>query len=383
MLLSRSICAAIIAGIALSSVAAAYAEDSPKTPKQPKPYTLWTGEQNPADVNSLPDVPGIVYSLPHELEEGWRFLHGAAVIHYKNQLFVNWAHNPGEENTSTELVRGRRSDDGGKTWGEAEIPAPGFSEDRSRHSHGTFLEHGGKLWCFVANFGEGEPKGTFPGLGTEAFTLNDETNQWDSQGIVARDCWPMDAPVKMSDGNWIMGGLTSKITSCVAISHGDNLTKWETVHINWPEGRGFLETSLIVDDDEITAFIRSEEGAVAISVSKDYGRTWSEVMKANYPMAASQPFADVLSTGQRYLISNIRNRHTLAIAVSKPGEKTLDKVWRVRHGQEPADYAGKVRGGSWAYPYAYEHDGKLYVVYSVRKRECELAIIPISSLVVE
>lgn len=122
---------------------------------------------------------------------------------------------------------------------------------------------------------------------------------------------------------------------------------------------------------------------MAIAVSQDYGRTWSEVMKANYPMAASQPFADLLSTGQRYLISNINNRNTLAIAVSKLGESTLSKVWSIRHGAGPDDYQGKIRGGNYACPYAYEHDGKLYVVYSDRKRECEMAILSVDSLAVE
>lgn len=381
MLFSRSLWGTLIASIVLSTATVTHAEDAAKTQKQYKFYTLWTGEQNPEEIESLPDVPGIRYSLPHGVEKGWDFLHGAAVVEHKGQLLVNWAHNPGKENTATELVRGRRSDDGGKTWGEAELVAPGFEGPR-RHSHGVFLEQDGKLWCFVSNFGEGEPKGLFSGLRTEAFTLNEQTNDWDSQGIVANDCWPMDAPMKMADGNWIMGGLTSKIRSCVAISHGDDLTKWDTVPIPWPEGRGFLETSILVEDDQVTAFIRNQ-GWVAISVSKDYGRTWSEVMKGNYPMAASQPFAGKLSTGQSYLLSNIRNRHTLAIAVSKPGEKTFSRVWRVRHGEGPEDYAGAVRGGAWAYPYAYEHDAKLYVVYSVRKRECEMAIIPISSLTVE
>jgi len=382
MVYSRSALSMLLASLALGiGATASPVVRAADAPKQYKPYTLWTGEQDPADVANLPDVPGVEYSMPHVSEPGWQFLHGAAVIHHNGQLFVNWAHNPGAENTASELVRGRRSRDGGKTWGEAEFPAPGFEGPR-RNSHGVFHEQNGKLWCFVSNFGIGEPKGVFPGLGAEAFTLNEETGGWVSQGVVAKNFWPLDAPSKMADGNWIMGGLTSKITSCVAISHGDDLTKWDTVNINWPEGRGFLETSVIVEDDEVIALIRNNDW-VAVSESKDYGRTWSEVMKANYPMAPSKPYADKLSTGQRYLVSNIGDRNTLVIAVSKPDEKTLSKVWRVRYGKAPANYAGKIKGGDWAYPYAYEHDGKLYVVYSVRKRECEMAIIPISSLTVK
>ena len=31
-------------------------------------------------------------------------------------------------------------------------------------------------------------------------------------------------------------------------------------------------------------------------------------------------------------------------------------------------------------PYGYEHDGKLYVVYSVGKEDCGLSVVPIESL---
>ena len=43
-------------------------------------------------------------------------------------------------------------------------------------------------------------------------------------------------------------------------------------------------------------------------------------------------------------------------------------------------FEGAYKGGSWAYPNAVEQDGKLYVVYSVNKEDCELSIIPLEGL---
>jgi len=190
----------------------------------------------------------------------------------------------------------------------------------------------------------------------------------------------MDHPTPMDNGSWIMGGLDRNWRSVVAISRGRNLTQWDTIAIPYPEGMGFLETSVIVDGPNVTAFIRNSP-TVAVATSRDFGRSWSAVGQSNYPMSAAQPFASTLSTGQRYLISNIGNRDTLVIAVSRPGQSEFVRAWSIRNGRKPeVDYQGRTAGGAWAYPCAYEHDDKLYVVYSVRKLECELAIIPIGAL---
>ncbi|NQT86116.1 hypothetical protein HQ560_05085, partial [bacterium] len=88
-----------------------------------------------------------------------------------------------------------------------------------------------------------------------------------------------------------------------------------------------------------------------------------------------------LSTGQLYLLSNVKNRDTLAVSVGRPGELTLLSIWRIRHGKSgPPRFRGRAKSKQWCYPYGYEHDGKLYVVYSIGKEDCGLSVIPISSL---
>jgi len=46
---------------------------------------------------------------------------------------------------------------------------------------------------------------------------------------------------------------------------------------------------------------------------------------------------------------------------------------------------GKGWGGfpEWSYPYAIEHNGQLYIIYSVNKEDCEVSIIPLRALAVE
>jgi hypothetical protein len=99
-------------------------------------------------------------------------------------------------------------------------------------------------------------------------------------------------------------------------------------------------------------------------------------------MAASKPYCGRLSTGQRYLVFNADpSRDTLAIAVSKPCEKQLCMVWKIRQGVSPQPlYPGSAKTPSWSYPYAVEYDGNLYVVYSAGKEDCDMAVIPVKSL---
>lgn len=98
-------------------------------------------------------------------------------------------------------------------------------------------------------------------------------------------------------------------------------------------------------------------------------------------MPRAKAYLGKLSTGQLYLLSNLGNRNTLVISVSRPGEHTLSRLWRIRHGKSiPPRFPGQAKGKQWSYPYGYEHDGELHIVYSVGKEDCGLSVIPVASL---
>jgi hypothetical protein len=227
----------------------------------------------------------------------------------------------------------------------------------------------------------------------EAFVLDEEASLWKSRGVVAAEgFWPMAEPVKMDDGNWILAGLRvgAGNPAAVAISKGDDFTRWSVVPIPKPEGiKMWGESAIIVDGEEVLNLSRYGGKAVAlVSVSRDYGRSWTEMRESNLPMATSKPYAGVLSTGQRYLIGNTtagcgHSRDPLTIAVSRPGEKLVSKVWIIRRGQQEG--LDDPDGTRLCYPYAAEYDGHLYVVYSVghlpaNQNSAELAVIPVKEL---
>ncbi|MCL4202273.1 MAG: hypothetical protein KJ000_07245 [Pirellulaceae bacterium] len=93
-----------------------------------------------------------------------------------------------------------------------------------------------------------------------------------------------------------------------------------------------------------------------------------------------------------------RRRSPLTIAVSRPGQRELSRVFVIRHALFPEGSGESHERAALAYPYAVEHGGRLYVGYSNsgggvgrtgegRERwnnnSAELAIIPVSALLDE
>jgi hypothetical protein len=147
---------------------------------------------------------------------------------------------------------------------------------------------------------------------------------------------------------------------------------------------------VIVEGKRITNLSRYGKRARALlSVSEDYGRTWTPTAPSNLPMATSKPYAGTLSTGQRYLVCTTTadtggRRSPLTIAVSKPGEPLFSKVFLVRTSVFDRTPGVSAPNADFSYPYAVEHEGKLYLGYTHKSHMAnELAVIPVDALRVE
>lgn len=365
------------------------------------PVPLWDERVPLLKTAELPMLEDVRFSVikPYEFKsDGYRFLHGVGLCFHKGRLYASFGHNQGGENTDTEEARFCVSDDEGKTWSEVRTIDSG--EGPVGVSHGAFLSHNGRLWAF-----QGAYTGTMSGVHTRAYVLDEPSNQWQAKGTVIEDgFWPMQEPQKMDDGNWIMAGLKvgDGNPAIVAISHGDDFTKWDAVPI--PHSKGLKmwgESTVIVSGNQITNISRYGDKAEAlVATSKDYGRTWSEMRPSNLPMTTSKPAAGMLSNGQRYLVCTTtadsgKRRSPLTIAVSKPGEPLFSKVFVIRHA-EFLDGPGESHPkAALSYPYAIEHEGSLYIGYSNsgdkstrvgtgrqlwNNNSAEVAVIPINQL---
>ena len=190
----------------------------------------------------------------------------------------------------------------------------------------------------------------------------------------------------MANGDYITGGQDKDGLPVVAVSRGENFLKWDSILI--PFGAAlqpsYADSTVCSDGNLVTAVIRGGGGVTWVSVSKDDGRTWSRAAASNLSMPRAKASLGRLNNGQRYLISNLKNRDTLIISVSRLGELAFSSMFRIRRGKSKAPrFASRAKSSQWSYPYGYEYDNKLYVVYSIGKEDCGLTTIPLDSLVIK
>ncbi|MCP4953363.1 MAG: exo-alpha-sialidase, partial [Proteobacteria bacterium] len=360
----------VIALLSIFSIMPSWAND-------PAPFPIWKSGVALAKAEELPEIRNVDFHVIKKWDknsDGYTFLHGVALEQHKGKLYASFGHNKGAENTVSEEAQYRVSEDGGRTWGALKVIDAGGEPDLAV-SHGVFLVHQGALWAF-----QGAYYGKMKRIHTRAYRLNQKTSKWEKHGVVVKDgFWPMNQPEKMADGNWIMPGLAAGPYSnkgifhaAVAISHGNNLTKWDFVKIPVAKNVKAMwgESAIFVDGKTIFNIARYGANPMAlVAKSEDFGRNWSPSTVSNLPMTTSKPAAGVLSTGQRYLVcttakGNGGKRTPLTIALSEPNENRFSKIFvirRSRHDGKPGESADRL---SLSYPYAMEHDGNLYVGYS-------------------
>lgn len=353
---------------------------------------VWNNKLPFPSQEDMPYPNGVKDIMVHRAgSDDYNFLHDAAIVEHKNILFAAWYNCPKGEMQESSLIRGRRSADDGFTWSDVEIIACDKDKKGIMYVPISFLSYDDTLYAFISNMEGG------PDLVTrcEVFILNEKNNSWNSSGFITGPFLPNSAPVEMKNGNFIMAGRMANKSGekptipAVAISHDDKLTEqWDVVPLNYngklPSGENpdFPETTVIIDGNNIIAFVRNNSQYPILFTSDDYGHTWSDPQVHNFPFASSKIYAGTLSTGQNYVLSNLVSkgyRDLLTIAVSHPGNKQFSKMWKIRDG-----YSDKLEAGSeWSYPCAIEYTEKLYIVYTSEKHNCCLTIIPISSLKME
>ena len=364
------------------------------------PKILWGPKQElplARDIANIEDVSFHVIKKWDRDKDGYTFLHGVGLAWHEDKLFASIGHNKGAENTVTEEAQYRVSKDGGKSWGPLRVIDSG-DEPSLAISHGVFASVDGTLWAF-----HGAYYNRMERIHTRAYSLDASTGRWTQHGVVVRDgFWPMNQPVRMADGNWIMPGLSGGryssdrvFPAAVAISHGDDMTQWDYVPIPVGEGidRMWGESALWLDGSRVFNVARYGGGASALlASSSDFGREWTPSGISNLPMATSKPAAGTLSTGHHYLVcttasGNGGRRAPLTIALTEPGSNVFSRVHVIRRALNAGHPGESAASLSLSYPCAVEYEGRLYVGFSNnggRKgnlNSAELAIIPINKLV--
>ena len=112
--------------------------------------------------------------------------------------------------------------------------------------------------------------------------------------------------------------------------------------------------------------------------SEDGGKSWTEVIRSNFPDAMSRIHAGRLSDGRFYLIGNqtrnFMNRNFFSIMLSDDGAK-FNRIIRLIEEPTHQRFKGHLKVDGYQYPNCLIEKDKLLVVYSVNKEDIEIGII--------
>jgi hypothetical protein len=363
---------------------------------EPSLFPVWDPKVPFPAVHDMLD-PAVVTHITVERakSEGYHYLHEATIAYHRGIFYAAFAnHRTMECGDYDELIRGCTSPDA-IHWTEPEIwvQAPMIGGDS--HNHPLLVEHNDTLYGFFVCWREEH----YPT--TELFTLNDETGKWVYHPESAIHGFvPFCTPQYMSNGNWVLGGEHHWYEAAVAISDGDDFTKWKMIDIPRPGSikLKYPECAVVSQGNRLLVVCRPSPAdnvnvpgglTAPVSESFDYGRTWTPLTASNFPLAPSQPFSGRLSTGQNYLLTNSLEdeRTLLSIAVTGPEGGLFRKIFTVRRTQWPAiryfrfmDRSCVGQPTQLAYPGAIELNSNLYIIYSQGKEDCALTIIPVEAL---
>jgi hypothetical protein len=355
-------------------------------------YPLWHPDTTVPTRDELTRPNGARDVLVHHGDtDRYHFLHDTCIAAHDGELHTAWYNCPDREIHGESVIRGRRSPDAGQTWSDVETILADESGEGLHSVPPQLYVDSGKLYCFV-----GVMVGPDLIRRCDLYVRDDKSGMWQLVGKIADAFQQNTAPVRMANGEYILPGRRSAeidgYSDMSAVAICDRIDgDWQLVTLPTgdlckphPETTVYADTDHTMGTELISALVRNDGGFPQVFESRDFGRTWFGPISQNMPIGAAKMYAGKLSTGQRYLLSNVNSdgyRELLTISVSAPDSEQLSRMWSIRNGADWSVEGAKI-GSEWSYPSAIENDGMLYVVYTSEKRHCAMTAIPVESLAV-
>ena len=139
------------------------------------------------------------------------------------------------------------------------------------------------------------------------------------------------------------------------------------------------------DDERIWMWHRDESGSccLGVALSEDGGRTWTEVMRSNFPDSMARVFAGRLNDGRFFIVGNSTYQHMdrnfFTVSISPHGTK-FDKMYQLVHEPTRQRFAGHLKGHGYQYPSCLVEGDTLFIGYSVNKEDIEVGILDTTKL---
>ncbi len=345
----------------------------------------WQKEKIYPVAHSKPE--GMTCSMIHDADAEYPFLHDTMIAYLGGRLLCAWYNCSENEIVGKTVIRGRWSEDGGKTWSTPEVIAQAAAGSGLHMVPAIFSEENGVTYAYITEMSAHDrPVGYCCYQYAEA--------AWRQIAHFDTPLLFNTQPVRLQDGRLMSAGRMSAavgelpLIPCVMFSSAQAPAKWTVQQLPGPWRYGcyplvFPETTLLAEGSHLTAVTRNDGGAAQVFESYDNGATFSEPKDVGLPVGASKVCGGTLQSGAQYLIYNEitkpASRNKLVIALRKNSHADFERVYTLFEGEE-------IHGGPmWHYPCAVEQAGVLYVSCTSSKpndvrRQAAVAVIPVVAL---
>lgn len=301
---------------------------------------------------------------------------------YEGRYFSIWSQSAvGEEDPDQHLVYATSRD--GRQWSAPQVLAadPDGPDGPARWiARGLFILNG-RLTALgarieSADYGKRGKSAVWKALRLMYFQW--QKGRWEDKGVFAEDCMNNFPPELLGERLAMICRDRNMDVSVALLRDGPGFD-WQRVPLTGapPFDRMDEPTWYQDPDGAIHMIIRDNNRSRKLirTLSRDGGRTWEGPVLTDYPDATSKNFTGKLSNGWYYLINNPNpaGRDPLTISFSSDGW-VFAKPLAIRRGAPARRVAGRAKGsGSLQYPHAIEHNGSLWVIYSVNKEDIEIS----------
>ena len=307
--------------------------------------------------------PELRVQIVHRADTEFPFLHDTMIAQLGGRLLLAWYNCSENEIVGRTVIRGRWSDDGGRTWSAPEI----ICEDVRAHRHMvpvTFAEQNGEIWAYVT-------KMTAHDRPTSYVCMQYVRGNWQFRSEVAVPVLFNTLPQRVKD-RWIVGGRMAAapgelpLIPIVATAVPASSVNWRITPLPGPWNCGqypfqYPETALLVDGCRVDALVRNDAGSMVCFTSLDGGDTWGTMQACDMPIAPAKMYGGSLPDGMQYLIFNeitpAQDRSRLLLALRNGSGQPFSRAYILADGFHSQLNAGPY----WHYPCACIADGWLHI----------------------
>lgn len=361
------------------------------------------------EIGRMPQAPMERVSVFKTDEQKGTYNHHTCLTKWKDRYWLAWDSSLEHEEYPGQKTLISSSLDG-FDWSEPTVVAPGDAEKGMlRNIGGICVGPDDRLYALIQEKRD-LVHATSPGMNIhdntktstryDIFESSDGVNWTQHKGFLRDTLWIMENPRLTQQGRLLGPATTHDLKPAVLLWPGDDpLAEPETIRIpyaadpiNYQQGHDeglfpYGESSWYEDDEgRIWMWHRDESACryLGVALSEDGGRSWTEVIRSNFPDAVSRVFAGRLSDGRFYMVGNAiaqhMDRNFFALSLSEDGAK-FNQMYQLIAEPTRQRFHGFLKVHGYQYPSCYVDDDKLITAYSVNKEDIEVGILDIAKLV--